>query len=45
MQRSLISFRSLDDTNARADWGWNPEFGLSEMTAGMDYDNLKPDNS
>ncbi|HIJ90439.1 MAG: NAD-dependent epimerase/dehydratase family protein [Desulfobulbaceae bacterium] len=26
---------SLDDSAARADWGWQPRFGLAEMTAEM----------
>jgi nucleoside-diphosphate-sugar epimerase len=27
--------RSLDDSAARADWGWSPRFGLAAMTADM----------
>ena len=27
--------RSLDDTSARADWGWSPEFDLAAMTTDM----------
>ena len=27
--------RSLDDTPARQEWGWHPDFALSEMTAHM----------
>jgi len=27
--------RSLDDSNARKDWGWNPKFNLDSMTADM----------
>ena len=26
---------SMDDTDARDDWGWDPKFGLAEMTADM----------
>ncbi len=26
---------SLDDSAARAEWGWNPKYGLEEMTADM----------
>jgi Nucleoside-diphosphate-sugar epimerases len=26
---------SLDDSTARQEWGWKPEYGLSEMTADM----------
>ena len=26
---------SLDDSRARADWGWQPEFGLTEITTTM----------
>lgn len=26
--------KSLDDSNARRDWGWKHEYGLPEMTAG-----------
>lgn len=25
--------RSIDDSNARKDWGWKPKFGLREMTS------------
>jgi nucleoside-diphosphate-sugar epimerase len=31
---------SIDDSSARTDWGWRPEFDLSRMTAVM-LDNLK----
>ena len=31
---------SIDDSLARRDWGWKPEFGLEEMTADM-LQNLK----
>jgi nucleoside-diphosphate-sugar epimerase len=27
--------RSLDDTAARADWGWSPQYDLAAMTADM----------
>jgi nucleoside-diphosphate-sugar epimerase len=27
--------KSIDDTQARADWGWNPEFNLQKMTDDM----------
>ncbi|MDK9698527.1 MAG: NAD-dependent epimerase/dehydratase family protein [bacterium] len=27
--------KSLDDSQARADWGWNPKFDLSKMTVDM----------
>lgn len=26
---------SIDDSMARKDWGWNPEFNLEQMTADM----------
>lgn len=26
---------SLDDSNARKDWGWQPKFGIKEMVAGV----------
>ena len=26
---------SIDDSCARADWGWNPQFDLSKMTSDM----------
>jgi nucleoside-diphosphate-sugar epimerase len=26
---------SLDDSSARVDWGWKPEFGLESMTKDM----------
>lgn len=32
--------QSIDDSTARADWGWKHEFGLEEMTADM-LKNLK----
>lgn len=32
--------KSIDDSVARADWGWKPEFGLAEMTVEM-LDQLK----
>ena len=27
--------RSIDDSAARNDWGWQPSYGLEEMTADM----------
>ena len=27
--------QSLDDSLARADWGWNPKFDLDKMTSDM----------
>ncbi|HMI65371.1 MAG TPA: hypothetical protein VK517_05010, partial [Cyclobacteriaceae bacterium] len=27
--------KSIDDSAARDDWGWKPEFGLEEMTVDM----------
>lgn len=32
--------QSIDDSVAREDWGWKPEFGLEEMTSDM-LENLK----
>lgn len=32
--------RSLDDSKARADWGWNPDYDLDKMTVDM-LANLK----
>jgi nucleoside-diphosphate-sugar epimerase len=32
--------QSIDDTVARNDWGWKPEYDLQKMTADM-FDNLK----
>ena len=32
--------KSIDDSDARKDWGWDPKFDLSAMTKEM-YDNLK----
>eukprot|EP01105_Mastigella_eilhardi_P020278 TRINITY_DN4819_c0_g1_i1.p1 TRINITY_DN4819_c0_g1~~TRINITY_DN4819_c0_g1_i1.p1 ORF type:complete len:336 (+),score=87.51 TRINITY_DN4819_c0_g1_i1:42-1010(+) len=32
---------SLDDSNARKDWGWQPKFGIKEMVAVM-FKNLRP---
>ncbi len=32
--------KSIDDSDARKDWGWEPKFGLEEMTKEM-FDNLK----
>jgi nucleoside-diphosphate-sugar epimerase len=26
---------SLDDSQARKDWGWQPQFGLKEMVSDM----------
>jgi nucleoside-diphosphate-sugar epimerase len=26
---------SIDDSVARRDWGWKPEYGLAEITADM----------
>ncbi|MBB1287020.1 NAD-dependent epimerase, partial [Flavisolibacter sp. BT320] len=31
---------SIDDSVARKDWGWNPEFTLTKMTTDM-LDNLR----
>ena len=33
--------RSIDDSAARADWGWQPQFDLDAMVADM-LDNLRP---
>jgi nucleoside-diphosphate-sugar epimerase len=27
--------KSIDDSNARADWGWKPEYDLAKMTKDM----------
>jgi nucleoside-diphosphate-sugar epimerase len=27
--------KSIDDSAARSDWGWQPQFGLEEMTVDM----------
>ncbi|EKD86277.1 MAG: hypothetical protein ACD_37C00379G0003 [uncultured bacterium] len=32
--------KSIDDSQARSDWGWEPKFGLAEMTKEM-LDNLR----
>lgn len=32
--------KSIDDGNARMDWGWKPEFDLAKMTVDM-FNNLK----
>jgi len=32
--------KSIDDTRARSDWGWQHQFGLEEMTAEI-LSNLK----
>lgn len=32
--------QSIDDTPARADWGWQPKFGLTEMTKAL-YQGIK----
>ena len=32
--------QSIDDSVARSDWGWQPDFDLARMTADM-LDNLK----
>ena len=32
--------QSIDDTVARTDWGWKPEFDIDRMTADM-LDNLQ----
>jgi nucleoside-diphosphate-sugar epimerase len=32
--------QSIDDSAARNDWGWKPEFDLSRMTKDM-LDNLR----
>lgn len=32
--------KTIDDSTARKDWGWQPKYDLSEMTKEM-YDNLK----
>lgn len=32
--------KSIDDSHARTDWGWKPEYDLDKMTADM-LDNLK----
>jgi hypothetical protein len=29
--------RSLDDSNARKDWGWKHEFGLPQLTKGIAF--------
>jgi nucleoside-diphosphate-sugar epimerase len=33
--------QSIDDTVARQDWGWRPDYDLAKMTADM-LENLKP---
>jgi len=33
--------QSIDDTVARQDWGWRPDYNLAKMTADM-LENLKP---
>jgi len=32
--------KTIDDSTARKDWGWQPKYDLAEMTKEM-YDNLK----
>jgi nucleoside-diphosphate-sugar epimerase len=32
--------QSIDDTQAKTDWGWKPQYDLSSMTKDM-LDNLK----
>jgi nucleoside-diphosphate-sugar epimerase len=31
--------QSIDDSKARSDWGWKPEYDLSKMTRDM-FENL-----
>jgi len=33
--------KSLDDSQARSDWGWKHKFGLEEMTADI-LKNIQP---
>lgn len=30
--------RSMDDTNARRDWGWHHQYDLKATVAGMTFD-------
>ena len=36
--------KSIDDSVARTDWGWKPEFNLQSMTADM-LENLKSEKA
>jgi nucleoside-diphosphate-sugar epimerase len=36
--------KSIDDSNARHDWGWKPSYSLDQMTSDM-LKNLKENNS
>jgi nucleoside-diphosphate-sugar epimerase len=36
--------KSIDDSNARHDWGWKPSYSLAQMTSDM-LKNLKENNS